>query len=98
HSSLPLAASKAWNIRSLVPPLNTRPPPVASIGPQFGDRGYSCVHTRVPVSTFHAWTSPTCVAPGAMANVHVAPVYRVPGEYVAAAPVMVEHRFSFAGM
>src|SRR5690242_17460150 len=38
HSSLPVDASKAWNLRSAVPPLNTSPPPVASIDPQFGDR------------------------------------------------------------
>src|SRR4029079_11362629 len=37
QSSLPLAALKAGNMRSFVPPLNTSPPPVASIGPQFGD-------------------------------------------------------------
>src|ERR1700730_10479432 len=37
HSSLPLDASNAWNLRSLVPPVKTSPPPVASIGPQFED-------------------------------------------------------------
>ena len=37
HSSLPVAASKAWKRRSLVPPVKTSPPAVASIGPQFGD-------------------------------------------------------------
>src|SRR3954466_16056319 len=49
HNSLPVSASNAWNLRSFVPPLNTSPPPVASIGPQFGDSGYTCVHTRLPV-------------------------------------------------
>src|SRR6185295_2809793 len=58
HISLPVDASNAWNLRSLVPPLNTRPPAVASIGPQVGDVAYWCVHTRLPVSTFHACTSP----------------------------------------
>ena len=58
HSSLPFDASKAWNMRSLVPPLKTTPPPVASIGPQFGEFAYVCVQTRLPVSTFHACTSP----------------------------------------
>ena len=58
QSSLPVAASNAWNFRSFVPPLNTTPPPVASIGPQFCDVAYACVHTRLPVSTFHACTSP----------------------------------------
>ena len=36
HSSLPLAASNAWIRRSAVPPVNTSPPAVASIEPQFG--------------------------------------------------------------
>src|SRR5688572_6048131 len=58
HNTLPLAASNARNLRSLVPPLNTRPPPVASIGPQLADEGKLCVQTRLPVSTFHACTSP----------------------------------------
>src|SRR5712692_4822383 len=35
HKSFPLLAANAWNMRSFVPPLNTRPPAVASIGPQF---------------------------------------------------------------
>src|SRR5436305_1472118 len=36
HSSFPVEASKAWSLRSLVPPLKTSPPPVASIEPQVG--------------------------------------------------------------
>src|SRR6266404_890463 len=36
QSSLPVDASNAWMLRSLVPPLNTSPPAVASIEPQFG--------------------------------------------------------------
>src|ERR1700680_3347608 len=47
HTSFPVDASKAWNMRSLVPPLNTRPPAVASIGPQFCESAYLCVHTRL---------------------------------------------------
>src|SRR5207237_1694850 len=54
HRSFPVFASKAWNIRSLVPPLNTSPPAVASIGPQFIEFGYMCVQTFLPVSTSHA--------------------------------------------
>src|SRR5206468_4245640 len=65
HKSLPLDASNAWNMRSFVPPVKTRPPPVASIGPQFWDFAYVWVHTRVPVSTFHACTSPIWSASGA---------------------------------
>jgi hypothetical protein len=34
---LPVAASKAWNLRSLVPPVNSTPPAVTSMPPQFGD-------------------------------------------------------------
>src|SRR4029450_4677872 len=37
HSSFPVVASNAWNLRSLVPPVKTSPPPVTSIEPQFGD-------------------------------------------------------------
>ena len=58
HNSLPVAASSAWNLRSLVPPVNTRPLPVTSIEPHVGDVAYLCVHTRSRVSTFHACTSP----------------------------------------
>src|SRR5205814_4033473 len=36
QSSFPVDASNAWILRSLVPPLNTTPPPVTSIDPQFG--------------------------------------------------------------
>ena len=39
QSSLPVDASKACIRRSLVPPLNTNPPAVASIAPQFGELG-----------------------------------------------------------
>src|SRR5207244_2993714 len=35
HSSAPVLASNAQKLRSLVPPRNTRPPPVVRIGPQF---------------------------------------------------------------
>src|SRR5439155_5527732 len=64
--SLPVDASNAWNFRSLVPPVKTRPPAVASIEPQFDDWSYACIHTRCPVSTFQACTSPKLLAPGAM--------------------------------
>ena len=74
HISFPVDASKAWNMRSFVPPVNTSPPPVASIGPQFCDEGYVWVHTRLPVSTFQACTSPMWSAPGAIISVPVAPV------------------------
>src|SRR5215475_2603105 len=59
HRICPLLASNARNKRSLVPPANNRPPPVASTGPQFCDiAGMLVVHTRLPVSTFHACISP----------------------------------------
>src|SRR5262249_39227415 len=44
QSSVPVDASSAWNLRSFVPPVNTSPPPVASIGPQFCEFAYACVH------------------------------------------------------
>src|SRR4051812_29023738 len=58
HSSVPSFASNARNFRSFVPPLNTSPPLVVIVGPQFADVANVCVHARVPVSTFHACTSP----------------------------------------
>ena len=54
----PFFASNARNLRSLVPPLNTSPPPVVIVGPQFALFAKLWVHTRLPVSTFHACTSP----------------------------------------
>src|SRR5688572_3265693 len=94
HRSFPEPASKAWNIRSDVPPLSTSPPPVASIGPQFEDRGYVCVQARVPVSTFQACTSPIWLAPGAMMSALRAPVKAEPGVYFTGRPSIDVHRFS----
>src|SRR6185436_4344795 len=59
HSTAPLVASNARNMRSPVPPLNTSPPPVVRIGPQLIEPGNGRVHVRLPVSTFHPCTSPT---------------------------------------
>src|SRR3981081_1413484 len=44
-------------MRSLVPPANRRPPPVASRGPQLND-GRLVVHTFLPVSRSQACSSP----------------------------------------
>src|SRR5204863_9523983 len=74
HSTFPFFASYARNNRSLVPPLNTSPPLVASIGPQLIDFGNVCVQTRRPVSTFQACTSPKWSAPGANSKLSEAPV------------------------
>src|SRR5205809_5632390 len=52
--SFPVFASNAWKYRSLVPPLNTNPPDVASIGPQFSESRYMWVQTFLPVSTSDA--------------------------------------------
>ena len=98
HNTAPLDASNARNIRSLVPPLKTSPPPVASIGPQFADAAKLCVHTRLPVSTFHACTSPTWSAPGTSNTVLIAPVKPRPAAYVIGRPTMRPQRFSLAGM
>src|SRR4051812_43953720 len=57
HRILPLLASKARNMRSLVPPANRSPPPVASRGPQLKD-GRLVVQTFLPVSRSHACSSP----------------------------------------
>src|ERR1051326_2418060 len=62
HSILPFLASKARNIRSLVPPANSTSPPVASTGPHMKD-GMLVVHAFLPVSTFQACSSPTWSAP-----------------------------------
>src|SRR5687768_13267217 len=74
HVIVPVAASNARNLRSFVPPLNTRPPPVASIGPQLADVAKVWVQTRLPVSTCQAWTSPIWAAPSASISVELAPV------------------------
>src|SRR5689334_1406305 len=57
HSTAPVAASYARSLRSLVPPLNTSPPPVVRIGPQLGESLKLWLHAFLPVSTFHACTS-----------------------------------------
>src|SRR5712691_5328969 len=74
HRTLPFFASYARNSRSLVPPLKTSPPLVASIGPQLIDFGNIWVQTRRPVSTLHACTSPKWSAFGANSKPSVAPV------------------------
>src|SRR5262249_47847362 len=57
HTIFPVLALNARNMRSLVPPANRRPPPVASTGPQFCD-GSLVVHTRLPELRSHACSSP----------------------------------------
>src|SRR5262249_29828185 len=59
---LPVLAWKARNRRSLVPPANRTPPPVASTGPQLND-GRLVVHTFFPVSISQACSSPMWSAP-----------------------------------
>src|SRR5687768_14834594 len=89
HNTLPVEASNARNSRSFVPPLNTSPPPVVSIGPQFAEDVNVCVQTRAPVSTCQACTSPICVAPGAMYKVLLIPVKARPAVYVTGRPIIV---------
>src|SRR5262245_21791522 len=62
HRILPLLASKARNLRSLVPPANNSPPPVASDAPQLND-GMLVVQTFLPLSMSQACISPTWSAP-----------------------------------
>src|SRR5271170_4484147 len=98
QSSSPVVASKACNIRSFVPPLNTSPPAVASIEPQLGDFAYLCVHTFCPVSTFHACTSPKWSAPGTVKGwLPVTPTKPLPGVYCTFAPVFELHILLLAG-
>src|SRR6187455_2144234 len=97
HTTFPVRASNARNMRSEVPPPKTSPPPVASSGPQFDDLAKVWVHARVPVSTFHACTSPMWSAPGAIDTTALAPVKADPGAYFTGSPSMAAHRFSFAG-
>src|SRR5215831_4363512 len=52
HSTLPSFASNARNLRSLVPPANTRPPPVASIGPHIIDSAKVWSQTFLPLLTY----------------------------------------------
>src|SRR5262245_30079921 len=62
HRILPVLPSKARNMRSLVPPANSSPPPVASTGPQLNE-GRLVAHTFLPLSTSQACSSPTWSAP-----------------------------------
>src|ERR1043166_6333670 len=67
----PVLASNARNMRSLVPPANRSPPPVASTGPQFCD-GSLVVHTRLPASRSQACSSPKWSAPLTMVSTFLA--------------------------
>ena len=79
HSSLPVVASNAWNLGRGAAGEH-EPAAVVSIEPQFGDFAYVCVHTRLPVSTFHACTSPTWSAPARNGGPpNCAPAKRLPG-------------------
>ena len=73
-------------------------PAVVSIDPQFGLFGNGCIHTRSPVSTCHACTSPKCVALGATdPPPPLVPVNARPGVYVTGTPSMAPHRLLLAG-
>src|ERR1700730_6494918 len=56
HSTLPLLASKARNMRSSAPPVNTSLPPVVSSGAQI-TVGNLCVHNCLPVFRSQACSS-----------------------------------------
>src|SRR5262249_39708920 len=62
HRIFPVLASKARNLRSLVPPANRSPPPVASTAPQLND-GRLVVQTFLPLSMSQACNSPIWSAP-----------------------------------
>src|SRR5260370_697867 len=94
----PVLASKARNLRSLVPPANSRPPPVASTGPQLND-GKLVVHTFFPLSRSHACNSPMWSAPATIFITFFAtPMKRSPCTYLGASPVSSVHKLSLAGM
>src|SRR6056300_1268424 len=67
HRISPFLESKALNLRSFVPPMNTRSPAVARIDPQLWLSNV-VVHARSPVSTFHACSSPIWFAPSRTKN------------------------------
>src|SRR6267378_848439 len=98
HRTLPVLASNARNMRSLVPPANSNPPPVASTGPQLND-GKLVVHTFLPVSRFQACSSPMWSAPATIFITFLAtPMKRSPCTYFGASPVSWVQRLSLAGM
>src|SRR5262249_23509317 len=51
HRTSPVLASNARKYRSLVPPLNTRPPAVVITGPQFIESGNRWLQTRLLLLT-----------------------------------------------
>src|SRR5207249_7321245 len=84
---LPVLASNARNMRSLVPPANNTPPPVASTGPQLND-GRLVVQARLPVSMSQACSSPTWSAPATNFITFLAtPITRSPCTYLGVSPV-----------
>src|SRR5262249_48952082 len=98
HRILPVLASKARNLRSLVPPENKTPPPVASTGPQLND-GKLVVHTLLPVSISQACSSPIWSAPATIfITLFATPMKRSPCTYLGASPRSSVQRFSLAGM
>src|SRR5882762_8536204 len=98
HSTLPVLASNARNMRSLVPPANSNPPPVARTGPQLND-GMLVVHTFLPVSRFQACSSPMWSAPATIFSTFFAtPWKRSPCTYFGGSPVSWVQRLSLAGM
>src|SRR5712691_7949171 len=98
HSTLPVLASNARNMRSLVPPANSNPPPVARTGPQLND-GMLVVHAFLPVSRFQACSSPMWSAPATIFITFLAtPMKRSPCTYFGASPVSWVQRLSLAGM
>jgi hypothetical protein len=95
----PVLASKARKPRSLVPPMNTSPPPVVRIGPQ-SPSGKVCAHTFWPVAMSHACSSPMWAVPWRwLMDVfgRSMPRNSLPGSYGPPWPTSVLQRFSLAG-
>ena len=58
HSTSPVVALKARNLRSVVPPAKTRSPAVVSTGPQSSLSSKPCDQTISPLSTSQACSWP----------------------------------------
>src|SRR5207302_9915723 len=97
----PVPASQARDLRSVVPPAQTRPTSVVSTPPQLIESGYWWLHARLPELTAQAWISPkdfallSTVKP--MSGMST-PVHHCPATYCCTLPSMNPQWLSLAGM
>src|SRR5262245_1149546 len=100
HNSSPVLTWKARNIRSLLPPPETRWPALAVTEPNNCDFGKLCDQTFLPVDGSHACSSPKCVAPGRTfrpISSALVPSHNCPGTSGSFSPVKPPQKFSLAG-